>query len=111
MSRKEKSTVLYSRNGIKIERVDFLDMTKWSNQKDVNVFVINTVTQSLKKKEDKTEVIAAQPAWDEVIKRESKLGFYYYETIHHRAEDAKTIINNKYGGATFKKYTFKYDDK
>lgn len=111
MSRKEKSTVLYSHNGIKIERVDFIDMTKYTNQQNLNVLIENTVKQLLKKKEDKTEVIAATPAWDEVIKRESKLGFYYYETIHHKKEDAKTIFNDKYGGATFKKFVFKFSNK
>ncbi len=93
MSRREKSTTLYSRNGIKIERVDYLDMTKWSNQRYQDKFIVNDVNTSLKKKESKTEVIAAQKAWDEVITRESKLGFYFYETIHHDAK--KQEVKNK----------------
>ena len=111
MSRKEKNTVLYSRNGIKIEKIDFLDMTKLSNQKDLNVFTQNVVTQTLKSKDDKTELIPAKKAWDEVIKRESPLGFYYYQTVHHKEENAKFIFNNKFGGATYKKFTFKFDNK
>ena len=31
MSKREKKTVLYSRNGIKIEKTEHIDMTKWSN--------------------------------------------------------------------------------
>ena len=83
MSKREKLTVLYSRNGIKIQRIDFIDMTKLSNQQDLNVFVANTITTCLKSKEDNVEVILGKPAWDETIKHESPLGFYYYETIHH----------------------------
>ena len=111
MSRREKSTVLYSRNGIKIERIDYLDLTKWSNQIYKDKFIVNTVSSSLKKKEDKTEVIAAQKAWDETITRESKLGFYYYETIHHAAQEQKIKNNDKYSSAVFKTYIFQYDNK
>ena len=111
MSRREKLTTLYSRNGIKIERVDYLDMTKWSNQKYQDKFIVNTVTSSLKKKEDKTEVIAAQKAWDETITRESKLGFYFYETIHHDAKKQEVKNNDRYGSAEFKNYVFQYDNK
>jgi len=109
MSRKEKNTILYSRNGIKIERTDFIDMTKIFNHKDLNTLVINDVIQSLKKKEDNVEVIKGTPAWDETITRKSKLGFYYYETIHHEAKKQKVIYHNS--GATFKKLVFKFSDK
>lgn len=111
MSRREKSTTLYSRNGIKIERVDYLDMTKWYNQRYQDKFIVNDVNTSLKKKENKTEVIAAQKAWDEVITRESKLGFYFYETIHHDAKKQEVKINDKYGSANFRIYTFQYENK
>ena len=111
MSRREKSTVLYSRNGIKIERIDYLDLTKLSNQIYQGKFIVNTVSSSLKKKEDKIEVIAAQKAWDETITRESKLGFYYYETIHHAAKEQKIKNNDKYSSAIFKTYIFQYDNK
>lgn len=110
MSKREKSTVLFSRNGIKIIRVDFIDMTKWSSQQNLNVFIVNTITTSIKTKEDKTEVIAGKPAWDETIKHESPLGFYYYETIHHPAIKQE-VKHNKFGSATYKVYTFKYDNK
>ena len=102
MSKREKSTVLYSRNGIKIQRIDFLDMTKWSNQQDLNIFVANTITTCLKSKEDNVEVISGKPAWDETIKHESPLGFYYYETIHHAAQEQKVKNNDKYSSAVFK---------
>jgi len=111
MSKREKSTVLYSRNGIKIQRIDFIDMTKWSNQQDLNVFVANTITTCLKSKEDNVEVISGKPAWDETIKHESPLGFYYYETIHHPATKQEVKYNNKFGAATYRMYTFKYDNK
>ena len=111
MSKREKSTTLYSRNGIKIERVDYLDMTKLSNQIYQNKFIINDVNTSIKKKESKTEVIAAKKAWDEIITRESKLGFYYYETIHHDAKKQEVKYNDKFGFAKFKTYTFQYDNK
>ena len=51
MSKREKSTVLFSRNGIKIERVDYLDMTKYSNNQYKDKFIVNNVNTSLKKKE------------------------------------------------------------
>ena len=111
MSRREKSTTLYSRNGIKIERIDYLDMTKWSNQRYQNKFIVNDVRTSLKKKENKTEVIAAQKAWDEVITRESKLGFYFYETIHHDAKKPEVKNKDRYGFANFRTYTFQYNNK
>jgi len=111
MSRKEKSTILYSRNGIKIERIDYLDMTKESNLKYQGKFIINDVKNSLKKKENKAEIIAAKKAWDEIITRESKLGFYYYETIHHKEKKQEVKYNNKFGFANFKTYTFSYDNK
>ena len=110
MSKREKSTILYSRNGIKIERIDFLDMTKWANQQNLNVFIINNITTNIKSKENKTEVISGKPAWDEVIKHESPLGFYYYETIHH-LETKQKIKYNKFSTATYRIYTFKYDNK
>lgn len=111
MSKREKTIVLYSRNGIKINKIDFLDMTKWSNLKDSNVFVSNEVKTILKKKDKKVEVIPAQKAWDEIKTRESKLGFYYYETIHHNAKDQEIKYNDKYGVATFKIFKFQYDNK
>lgn len=111
MSRKEKSTILYSHNGIKIERIDYLDMTKDSNLRYQGKFIINEVHNSLKKKETKAEIIAAQKAWDEIITRESKLGFYYYETIHHDAKKQEVKYNDKFGFAKFKTYTFQYDNK
>ena len=98
MSKKEKSTVLYSRNGIKIERIDYLDLTKYSNQIYQNRFIANTITTTLKNKEDNVEVIPGKPAWEEVIKHESPLGFYYYETIKHVATKQEVKYNNKFGG-------------
>jgi len=111
MSRKEKATILYSRNGIKIEKVEFIDMTKLINHKDLGILVKTTVDLSLKKKNSNVEVIPATKAWMETIKRESKLGFYYYQIIEHKAEPRKIINHDKYNGATYKKLVFKFDDK
>lgn len=110
MSRKEKATVLYSRNGIKIEKVEFLDMTKWPNMKDVGVLIKTTVDQRLKR-DSKVEVIPAKKAWKETITRISKLGFYYYEIREHKAEPQKIINHDKYDAATYKKLVFKFDTK
>jgi hypothetical protein len=110
MSRKEKATVLYSRNGIKIEKVEFLDMTKWPNMKDVGVLIKTTVDQRLKR-DSKVEVIPAKKAWKETITRTSKLGFYYYEIREHKAEPQKIINHDKYDAATYKKLVFKFDTK
>lgn len=111
MSRKEKSTVLYSRNGIRIDKIEFIDMTKLLNHKDLGILVKTTVNLNLKKKNSKVEIIPATKAWIETIKRESKLGFYYYQTIEHKAEKQKIINHDKYDGATYKKLVFKFDDK
>ena len=111
MSKKEKSTVLYSRNGIKIERIDYLDLTKYSNQIYQNKFISNTITTTLKTKDDNVEVIPGKPAWEEVIKHESPLGFYYYEIIKHAATKQEVKYNNKFGTANFKTFTFQYDNK
>ena len=110
MSRKEKATVLYSRNGIKIEKVEFLDMTKWPNMKDVGVLIKTTVDQRLKR-DSKVEIIPAKKAWKETITRTSKLGFYYYEIREHKAEPQKIINHDKYDAATYKKLVFKFDTK
>lgn len=111
MSRKEKATILYSRNGIKIEKVEFIDMTKLSNQKDLGILVKTTIYLSLKKKNSHVEIIPAKKAWTETIKRESKLGFYYYQIVEHKAEPQKIINHDRYDGATYKKLVFKFDDK
>jgi hypothetical protein len=111
MSKREKSTVLFSRNGIKIERVDYLDMTKYSNNQYKDKFITNVVTSILKSKDKKPEVIPAQKAWDEIITHTSKLGFYYYEKIHHSAKEQEIHYNNKFGTATYKTFTFQYDNK
>lgn len=111
MSRKEKATILYSRNGIKIEKVEFIDMTKLINHKDLGILVKTTVDLSLKKKNSSVEIIPEKKAWTETIKRESKLGFYYYQIIEHKAEQRKIINHDKYNGATYKKLVFKFDDK
>ena len=112
MSKREKITTLYSRNGIKIERIDFLDLTKYSNQVDKGIFKIDTVVTSTKKKDDTVEVIPAQKAWDEIITRKSKLGFYYYQTIHHNEKKQEIKYHKTYGvDATYEIYTFQYDNK
>lgn len=111
MSRKEKATILYSRNGIKIEKVEFIDMTKLINQKDLGILIKTTVDLNLKRKNSKVEIIPATKAWTETIKRESKLGFYYYQKIEHKAEKQRIINHDKYDGATYKKLVFKFDDK
>ena len=107
MSRKEKATVLYSRNGIKIEKIEFLDMTKWPNMKDVGILIKTTVDQRLKR-DSKVEIIPAKKAWKETITRTSKLGFYYYEIKEHKAEPQKILNHDKYDAATMLK-SFNYD--
>ena len=111
MSRKEKSTVLYSRNGIRIDKTEFIDMTKLINQKDLGILIKTVVKLNLKKKNTKVEIIPAKKAWTETITRESKLGFYYYQTIEHKAEAPKIINHDKYDSATYKKLVFKFADK
>ena len=101
MSAREKKVTVYSRNGIKIERIDFLDMTKRDNQENDGKFIINTVATSLKKKGESPKLIPAKKAWDETITKTSKLGFYYYLTIHHTEKTS----------ATFKTYTFQCNNK
>jgi len=110
MSRKEKGTILYSRNGIKIEKIEFLDMTKWPNTKDVGYLVKTKIDQRLKRN-SKVEIIPATKAWTETITRTSKLGFYYYEIKEHKAEKQKIINHDKYDMATYKKLVFKFADK
>lgn len=111
MSKKEKLTILYSRNGIKITKTEFIDMTKFSNQRDVGNLVKTSITQNIKKDNDNIEVIPAKKAWKETITRISKLGFYYYEIKEHKAEKQKIIDHNKFGTATYKKLVFKFNDK
>ena len=110
MSKKEKATVLYSRNGIKIEKIEFLDMTKWPNMKDLGILVKTTIDQRLKR-DSKVEIIPAKKAWKETITRTSKLGFYYYEIKEHKAEPQKIINHDKYDFAKYKKLVFKFDTK
>lgn len=111
MSAREKKITIYSRNGIKIERIDFLDMTKRDNQENDGKFIINTVSTSLKKKGESPKLIPAKKAWDETITKTSKLGFYYYLTIHHTEKPAKIIYDNSKTSATFKTYTFQCNNK
>jgi len=100
MSKKEKSTILFSRNGIKIEKIEFLDMTKYENKKDNNSCFKETYTSIL----DTKEIIKGKPAWDEKIRKESVLGFYYYWTIHHSATQDRYIEDT----ATYVKYIAKF---
>lgn len=111
MSRKEKATVLYSRNGIRIDKIEFIDMTKYENQKNLGILVNTVVELKLKKKNNNIEIIPAKKAWIETVKRESPLGFYYYQTIEHKAEPQQIINHNKYDVATYKKLVFKFDNK
>ena len=111
MSAREKKITVYSRNGIKIERIDFLDMTKRENQEFDGKFIINTIATNIKKKGDNPKLIPAKKAWDEVITKTSKLGFYYYHTIHHSEEKSKIIYSNTKTYATLKKYTFQCNNK
>lgn len=92
MSRKQKSTILYSRNGIKIERIDYLDMTKWSNAQYANMCFKETVENTIENK----GLVKGTPAWDEKIKHVSPLGFYYYTTIHHYEVKDQLIKENAY---------------
>lgn len=111
MSKKEKSTILYSRNGIKIEKTEFIDLTKYYNNQNIGVLIKDKIDQSLKKSHNDIEIIPAKKAWTETKTRQSKLGFYYYEIIDHKAEPQKVINHNKYDYATYKKLSFKFDDK
>ena len=60
MSRKEKATVLYSRNGIRIDKIEFIDMTKYENQKNLGILVKNVIELNLKKKNNNIEIIPAK---------------------------------------------------
>ena len=108
MSKREKITVLYSRNGIRIDKTEFMDMTKYNGP--IGILVKTSINQCLKRK-SKVEIIPATKAWTEVIKRESKLGFYYYESIEHKAEKQKIINHDKFDSATYEKLTFVFNDK
>jgi len=102
MSRKQKSTILYSRNGIKIERIDYLDMTKWSNAQYANSCFKEIIQNVI----DNKEFIKGTPEWDEEIKHESPLGFYYYTTIHHSKIEDKVIKDCAY----YVKYIASYNN-
>ena len=110
MSKREKKTVLYSRNGIKIEKTEHIDMTKWANQNNVGKFIFETVTSSVDKKLDDTVIIPAQKAYDQIIRKESELGFYYDIVVHHDAKKQEIKVGKK-TNAVYKKYYFKFDDK
>ena len=109
MSKREKTTIIFSRNGVKIQRTDFLDMTKYSNQENVGVCCVHNVSTAVYRKNSKTEIIQGKKAWDEVIKKESPLGFYYYHIVHH-AEVKQQIIPDRYATANYRMYTFKFGD-
>ena len=104
MSRREKTTNIFSRNGVKIIKTEYIKV------KQPPILSIHTVSTNTGVK-SKVEVIPAKKAWDEIIKRESKLGFYYYETVHHEATQQKTVYNSNNGFAKYKKYVIEFDDK
>lgn len=110
MSKKEKTIILYSRNGIKISHTKFIDITKWPNGKDIGVLTKNTFVSTAKGKKSNSEIIPAKKAWTETITRVSKLGFYYYETKKHDAQKAKIVVKDKYEDATYKKLVFKINN-
>ena len=87
MSRKEKTIVLYSRNGIKISRIDYLDMTKYTNIMYANKCIKDSFTSVIENK----ELIKGKPAWTEHIRHESPLGFYYYVDVYHGATSDQLI--------------------
>lgn len=92
MSKKEKNTILYSRNGIKIERTDYLYNT--DNGYQIQVDHIESILGT-------KEVIKGEPEHTKVIKHESPLGFYYNTEVHVKATE-NTVIYDK---AKFTKYT------
>ena len=103
MSKREKHIVLFSRNGIKIERIDHLDMTKRSNTDCVGKCFRDSFQNTIKVK----EIIQGTPAWTEKIKIESPLGFYYYKEINHPEIKPQIISDHAY----FVTYISCYDDK
>ena len=101
MSRKEKKIVLYSRNGIKIERSDYIDMSNTANQKNHKLCVRTMHNVSLGKTET---LVKGKEGWTEVIRKESPLGFYYTQKIYHPKVDDKKITPS----ATYVKYVVRF---
>ena len=104
MSRREKKTILYSRNGIKIEKTQFLDMNLITNIRNKNT--VSRTTFSYVVDSSKNKIIKGKPAYTEKIQKESKLGFYYYKIIHHSATEDKVIRD----AASFHKFIIRYSD-
>lgn len=102
MSRKEKKTCLYSRNGIKIERTDFIDVSKFDNQKNMGLCVKTTFVST--PSSGKKVLIKGSPARTEIIKKESPLGFYYYQKRNYGATEDRYVTDS----ITYVKYTVKY---
>lgn len=76
---KEKKLTYFSRNGVRITKILYVDMTKDSNKGDNGWVKVSTIAQIIEKGNPGVK----EKAHDEVIKRASELGFWYNKVIHY----------------------------
>ena len=76
---KEKKLTYFSRNGVRITKTLYVDMTKESNKRANGCVRVSLTTQTIEKGNPGVK----EKAHDEVRRRVSKLGFWYNKIIHH----------------------------
>ena len=91
---KEKKITYFSRNGVRITKTLYVDMTKESNKRDNGRAIVTMTTQVIEKGNPGVKV----KAHDEIIRKASKLGFWYNKVTHHdeqivgKEPDKKAVI-------------------
>ena len=76
---KEKKLTYFSRNGVRIVKTLYVDMTKDSNKRENGCINVTLTTQTIEKGNPGVK----EKAHDEIIRRASKLGFWYNKIVHH----------------------------
>lgn len=92
---KEKKITYFSRNGVRITKTLYIDMTKEVNKRNNGRAEVFLTTQIIEKGNPGVKV----KAQDEVIQKASKLGFWYNKIIHRdgyqvigKEPDKKAVI-------------------
>ena len=76
---KEKKITYFSRNGVRITKTLYVDMTKETNKRVNGHAEVSLTSQVIEKGNPGVK----EKEYDEVIRKPSKLGFWYNKTIHH----------------------------
>jgi hypothetical protein len=79
---KEKKITCFSRNGVRITKTLYVDMTKDSNKRANGCIKVSMTSRVIEKGNPGVK----KEAYDEFIRKISDLGFWYNKVIHHGSQ-------------------------